>query len=109
MTGPAVHAPGGIIYEPGERVLAVGRPFAWWVLFAGLEVVFFIVAALAASQSQQVSVANPTVPPGSTITFHLFLPAGAPIKSVQAFVQESAATSWRPALRPLAQRPAVFG
>jgi uncharacterized membrane protein YdbT with pleckstrin-like domain len=46
-------APGGIIYEPGELVLAVGRPFAWWVLLVGLEVVLLIVAAVAASQGQQ--------------------------------------------------------
>ena len=54
MTEPAIHAPGGIIYEPGERVLAVGRPFAWWVLLVGLELVLLIVAAIAASQGQQV-------------------------------------------------------
>ena len=54
MTEPAIHAPGGIIYEPGERVLAIGRPFAWWVLLVGLELVLLIVAAAAASQGQQV-------------------------------------------------------
>ncbi len=54
MTEPAIHAPGGIIYEPGERVLAVGRPFAWWVLLVGLELALLIVAAVAASQGQQV-------------------------------------------------------
>ena len=53
MTDTSVHPPGGIIYEPGERVLAVGRPFAWWVLLAGLEVALLIVAAVAASQDQQ--------------------------------------------------------
>lgn len=55
MTEPATHAPGGIIYEPGERVLAVGRPFAWWVLLVGLELVLLIVAAIAASQSQLIA------------------------------------------------------
>ena len=54
MTETSIQAPGGIIYEPGERVLAVGRPFAWWVLFAGLELVLLIVAAVAAAQGQQV-------------------------------------------------------
>jgi len=49
--GPAA-APGGIIYEPGERVLAVGRPFAWWVLLAVLEVIVLIAAAVAATQGQ---------------------------------------------------------
>ena len=53
MTDASVHAPGGIIYEPGERVLAVGRPFAWWVLLVVLEVVLLIAAAIAASGSQQ--------------------------------------------------------
>ena len=50
----AVAAPGGIIYEAGERVLAVGRPFAWWVLLVGLELVLLIVAGIAAAQGQQV-------------------------------------------------------
>ena len=53
MTEPAVHAPGGIVYEPGERVLAVGRPFAWWVLLVILEAVVLIAAAVAAGQGQQ--------------------------------------------------------
>jgi uncharacterized membrane protein YdbT with pleckstrin-like domain len=55
VTGPAsapsVAAPGGIIYEPGERVLAVGRPFAWWVLWLGLALVLALVAAGAAAQT----------------------------------------------------------
>ena len=55
MTEPALHAPGGIVYEPGERVLALGRPFAWWVLLVGLELVLLIVAAAAASQGQPVA------------------------------------------------------
>ena len=54
MTEPAIPAPGGIIYELGERVLAIGRPFAWWVLLVGLELMLLIVAAIAASQGQQV-------------------------------------------------------
>jgi uncharacterized membrane protein YdbT with pleckstrin-like domain len=53
MSERPVHAPGGIIYEPGERVLAVGRPFAWWVLLAGLELIALIAAAAAAAQGQQ--------------------------------------------------------
>jgi len=55
MTETAVHTPGGIIYEPGERVLAVGRPFAWWVLLVGLELVLLVAAAIAASQGQQIA------------------------------------------------------
>ncbi len=51
MTGPALRAPGGIIYEPGERTLAVGRPFAWWVLLLVLGLILALVAAGAASQS----------------------------------------------------------
>ena len=43
--------PGGIIYEPGERVLAVGRPFAWWIFLLALALVLALVAASAASQS----------------------------------------------------------
>jgi uncharacterized membrane protein YdbT with pleckstrin-like domain len=51
MTEPAIPSPGGIIYEPGERTLAVGRPFAWWVLLLGLALVLAVVAAVAASQT----------------------------------------------------------
>ena len=54
MTEAAVRAPGGIIYEPGERVLAVGRPFAWWVLLVALEVVVLIAAGVAAAAGDQV-------------------------------------------------------
>lgn len=54
MSATSIQAPGGIIYEPGERVLAVGRPFAWWVLLVCLELVLLIVAAIAATQGQQV-------------------------------------------------------
>jgi len=51
MSDASVRAPGGIIYEPGERVLAVGRPFAWWALLLALDVVLFIVAAATATQT----------------------------------------------------------
>ena len=54
MTEPSPRAPGGIIYEPGERVLAVGRPFAWWVLLVVLEAIVLIAAAIAAAQGQQI-------------------------------------------------------
>jgi len=47
----SIAAPRGIIYEPGERVLAVGRPFAWWVVLLGLDVVLFLVAAATATQA----------------------------------------------------------
>lgn len=48
-----------------------------------------------ASQSQQVSVGSPAVQGGKTVNFRLFIPTGAPLKSVQIFAQESAASSWR--------------
>jgi len=43
-------APGGIIYEPGERVLAVGRPFACWTFLLAFDLGLMIVAAVAAAQ-----------------------------------------------------------
>ena len=43
-------APGGIIYEPGERVLAVGRPFAGWTFLLAFDLVLMVVAAIAAAQ-----------------------------------------------------------
>lgn len=48
-----MRAPRGIIYEPGERTLAVGRPFAWWPVLLALVVVFLVAAALAAGQRQE--------------------------------------------------------
>ena len=51
MTEAAVQAPGGIIYEPGERVLAVGRPFAWWVVLLALALLLAVGSAVAASQA----------------------------------------------------------
>src|SRR5256885_12981976 len=51
MTEPALRAPGGIIYEPGERTLAVGRPFAWWAFLLALALILALVAAWAASQT----------------------------------------------------------
>ena len=44
-------APGGIIYEPGERVLAVGRPFAWWTLLLALDLVLAIAGVMAAAMT----------------------------------------------------------
>jgi hypothetical protein len=32
-----IKAPGGIIYEPDERALAIGRPFAWWSFLLALD------------------------------------------------------------------------
>ena len=51
MSETPIAAPRGIIYEPGERVLAVGRPFAWWVLWLGFTLLLAIVAAGTASQA----------------------------------------------------------
>jgi hypothetical protein len=42
-----------------------------------------------------VTVASPPIPPGRTVTFHLWVPSGAPLASAQAFVQESSARNWR--------------
>lgn len=53
MSERSVAAPRGIIYEPGERVLAVGRPFAWWGLLLALDLVLMIAAAVAAAQRDQ--------------------------------------------------------
>jgi len=51
MTDPAVPAPRGIIYEPGERVLAVGRQFAWWAVLLAMDLVLFVIAAATATQA----------------------------------------------------------
>jgi len=51
VTEAGVAAPGGIIYEPGERVLAVGRPFAWWTLLLALDLVLAIAGVVAAAMT----------------------------------------------------------
>ncbi|HEX6060450.1 MAG TPA: PH domain-containing protein [Candidatus Limnocylindria bacterium] len=51
MSETPLKAPGGIIYEPGERTLAVGRPFAWWVLLLLIGLVLAIGSAVAAAQA----------------------------------------------------------
>ncbi|HVR88728.1 MAG TPA: hypothetical protein VHG53_04185 [Candidatus Limnocylindria bacterium] len=53
MADRALSAPKDVVYEPGERVIAVGRPFAWWVALVGVELVLLIGAAALAAQSQQ--------------------------------------------------------
>ena len=50
MSETPIKAPGGIIYEPGERVLAVGRPFAWWTFLLAFDLVLMIAAAIATGQ-----------------------------------------------------------
>jgi len=45
----SIPAPRGIIYEPGERVLAVGRPFAWWTLLLAFDLVLMIGAGVASA------------------------------------------------------------
>jgi uncharacterized membrane protein YdbT with pleckstrin-like domain len=52
MTGPALRAPGGIIYEPGERVLASSRPFPSWVVLLLLEFLLLAIALYAAFNGQ---------------------------------------------------------
>lgn len=54
MADGAVRAPGGIIYEPGERALAVGRPFAWWAFLIPLLLLLLVAAAVAAGQRSEV-------------------------------------------------------
>ncbi len=51
--------------------------------------------ALANQLGTSVQVANPVVPRGATITYRLFVPAGAPLTSIQVFAQETSATSWK--------------
>lgn len=45
--------------------------------------------------TQQFQVANPATPRGATVTYHLWLPAGAPLASVQVYGQETQATGWK--------------
>lgn len=45
-------APGGIIYEPGEKVLASSRPFPSWIVLLPLEFVLLAVALYSSFNAQ---------------------------------------------------------
>jgi uncharacterized membrane protein YdbT with pleckstrin-like domain len=53
MAQAVPNAPRDVIYEAGERVLAVGRPFAWWILLVVLELLLLVAAASFAAQRQE--------------------------------------------------------
>jgi hypothetical protein len=42
----------------------------------------------------QVQVYNPSTPAGKVITYHFYIPSGAPISSVQPFIQQSGSYTW---------------
>src|SRR5207253_1758502 len=44
-----------------------------------------------AAGTQDVHIANPIVPAGSTVTFHVWCPAGSPVSSVQPYALQGAA------------------
>jgi hypothetical protein len=43
----------------------------------------------------QVNVPNPPLRPGATVTFHIFIPAGAQLSWVQPFVQQDQSANWQ--------------
>jgi lysophospholipase L1-like esterase len=63
--------------------------------FAGSKSLAIQFAASGAAGQQYVLVNGPGVTAGAQVTLQLFIPAGAPIASLQGFVQESEATGWR--------------
>src|SRR5258708_155049 len=65
MSETSLKAPGGIIYEPGERVLAVGRPFAWWTFLLAFDLVLMIAAAIATGQKDTLPALAALVAAGS--------------------------------------------
>jgi hypothetical protein len=46
------------------------------------------------SDAQTVSVASPSVNPGQTVTFHVWLPAGCKLSGIQPYVLQNAAGGW---------------
>src|SRR3954469_11936095 len=63
--------------------------------FAGTRSLAVQFAAGSAVGQQQVVISNPGVTAGKVVTFHIYLPAGVPLNSLQVFMQESEATGWR--------------
>jgi len=49
---------------------------------------------LTAAGTATFAVSSPSVPAGKTVTFHLYIPAGAPITSVQPYALQGAAGGW---------------
>ncbi len=47
------------------------------------------------SATQYLSTPNPTVPRGTTITYHVYIPAVSALTSLQVYAQEDASTAWK--------------
>ncbi|HSY24626.1 MAG TPA: hypothetical protein VK841_21015, partial [Polyangiaceae bacterium] len=62
-------------------------------VFAGTGALSVPLASSAAS-TQTVSVASPATPAGATVTFHVWVPSGANVSSVQPYVMQGAAGGW---------------
>jgi lysophospholipase L1-like esterase len=60
--------------------------------FAGTHALAVKVAGAGAAR---IEVADPAIAPGTTVAFHLWIPAAAQLSSVSTFVQEDAVTQWR--------------
>jgi hypothetical protein len=61
--------------------------------FAGADSLAIAVSESGAGTAE-VSVASPGAPAGATVTFHVFVPSGSAISSVQPFVLQGAAGNW---------------
>lgn len=62
--------------------------------FAGFYSLAVKFASPAAGDTQMAYVANPTTPAGSTVTFHVWVPAASKITAIQPYVQQGAGGGW---------------
>jgi hypothetical protein len=62
------------------------------VAFAGTQAL--AVSMNGAAGTSQVQVASPSTPAGKTVTFNIYIPSGAPVSSVQPYVQQSGNWTW---------------
>ena len=61
--------------------------------FAGTHSLAVSINSTSAS-SQQVFVSAPSTPAGSTVTFHIWIPSGSAISSIQPYVQQGSSGNW---------------
>lgn len=62
--------------------------------YAGTHSLAVTISSPAAGGTQQVYVGSPATPAGAKVTFHIWIPSGSALASIQPFVQQGAGGNW---------------
>ena len=62
--------------------------------FAGTHGLAVTISSPAAGGTQQVYVGSPATPAGANVTFHIWIPSGSKVSSIQPFAQQGAVGNW---------------